>query len=102
MEVEPFQQHNRPGHFRHCARQRVRLLWNKKQLSDHRATAALGAGISAAVLSSMLATPLRDGGIKPRSIWFIPKGLYQKGQEQLFEGKPNGELRGEGLCGLSA
>lgn len=72
-------------------------MWNKKQLGDRRATAALGAGISAALLSSTRASPLRDRDIKLRSLWFMLKG-----QEQLFKGKLNGERSGEGLCGLSA
>lgn len=97
MAAKAPQQRNQQGRFPHCARQRVRLLWNKKRPGDRRATAALGAGISAALLSSTPASPLRDGDIKLRSLWVIPKG-----QERLFKGKLNGERRGEGLCGLSA
>lgn len=52
MAAKAPQQRNQPGRFPHCARQRVRLLWNKKRLGDRRAPAALGTGISAALLSS--------------------------------------------------
>lgn len=40
----------------------------KKRLGDRRATAALGAGISAALLSSRPAPPLRDRDTKLRSL----------------------------------
>lgn len=87
MAAKAPQQHNQPGRFPHCAGQRVRLLWNKKRLGDGRATAALGAGISAALLSSRPASPLRDRDIELRSLWFIPKG-----QERLFKEKLNREV----------